>query len=86
MFHPSGNGPAVARLRIVFLGANREPDAALDQVSGLFVRMRMARQHSAIAHSKLGHKRILAVNQGLPFNPRQGRTVSSVTLLLEHAS
>ena len=85
MFHPSGNTPAVADLRLVFLGANREPNAALDQVAGLFVRMGMARQDRALTQAKLGHKRSLAVNQRLAFNPVQRRTVSSIASLLEHA-
>ena len=86
MFHSSGNTPAIARLRFVFLDANREPHAAFDQVTGLLVRMGMARQDSALAHSKLGHQRLLAVDQCLPLNPVQGRTVSTVTLLFEHAA
>ena len=85
MLHPSGNAPAIADLRFVFLGANREPDAALDQVAGLLVGMGMARQDSALAQAKLGHQRLLAVDQGLAFNPVQGRTVSSIASLLEHA-
>ena len=44
----------------------------------------MARQDSARAQAKLGHQRLLAVNQGLPFNPVQGRTVSPFSSLLEH--
>ena len=84
MFHPSRNTPAVACLRVVFLGANQKSNAALDQVACLLMRMGMARQDSSFAQAKLGHQRFLAVNQRLPFNPFQGRTVSSIASLLEH--
>ena len=86
MFHPSGNTPAVADLRLELLDANQKPNAALNQVAGLLVRMGMARQDSALAHSKLSHQRLIAVDQGLAFNPIQRRTVSSIASLLEHAS
>src|ERR1035437_9479605 len=85
VFYPSGNAPAVARLRLVFLGANREPNAALDQVAGLLMRMGMARQDRALAQPKLGHQGFATVNQRLPFNPGQGRTVSFVVSHLEHS-
>ena len=74
---PSGNTPTVADLRLVFLGANQNPNAALDQVAGLLMQMGMARQDSVLAHSKLGHQR-------LPLNPVQGQTVSCIASLLEH--
>ena len=85
MFDPSGNTPAIASLRFAFLGADHEPNAALDQVAGLLVRMGVVRQDSALAHSKLSHQGLLAVDQRLALNPVQGRTVSATTLLLEHA-
>ena len=85
MFDPSRNTPTVARLRLVFLTANREPNAALDQIAGLFVRVGMAREDSALAQPKLGHQRLLAVNQCLALNPVQSWAVANVASLLEHA-
>ena len=85
MFAPSRNAPTVALLRLVLLAAHREPNAAFDQIAGLLVRRGMARQDSALAQAKLGQQRFLAVNQCLPLDPVQGRTVSAATSLLEHA-
>ena len=65
--------------------SHREPNAAFDQIAGLLVRRGMARQDSALAQAKLGQQRFLAVNQCLPLDPVQGRTVSAATSLLEHA-
>ncbi len=60
MLDLSGDTPTVATLRLVFPGANEKPNAALDQVAGLLVRMGMARQDSPFAQPKLGHQRFLA--------------------------
>jgi len=84
MLDLAGDTPTVASLRLALIGANEKPDAALDQVAGLLVRMGMARQDSAFAQPKLGHQRFLTVNQRLPLNPFQDRAVSSIASFLEH--
>jgi len=84
VFDPSGNTPTVARLRLVFVGANRKADSAPDQVAGLLVRMRMSWQDRAFAQQKLRHQGSVAMNQSLPFNPVQGRTVATVASFREH--
>jgi hypothetical protein len=84
VFHSSRNGPAISWLRIVYLGANREPYAALDKVSGLLVLVCMAWQQSAFAQPKLGHEHSLAVNQGLSLDSVQGRKIAIAAKLFEH--
>lgn len=74
MFHSSGDTPAIANLDFECLGADQKPNAALDQLAGLLVRMGMVRQDRAFAETKLGHQRPLAVNQRLQLNTfRAGR-------------
>ena len=85
VFDPSGNAPTVANRRLVFVGANRNPDSAPDQVPCLLVRMRMSWQDRAFAQQKLRHQGSIAMNQSLPFNPVQGRTVVTVASFLEHS-
>ena len=86
MFHATRNTPTVARGRLVFLGADQHPDSARDQVSCLLVRVGMSRQERALAEPKLGHQGLVAVNQGLPLDPVQGRSITGVASLREHAA
>ena len=82
---PPGMHGLFTRLRLVSLGADREPNAPLDQVSGLLVRMRMAWQDSAFAQVKLRHQGFCAVNEGLPFDPLQRWNETFITFMLEHS-
>jgi hypothetical protein len=85
VLHAPGNTPAIAGLRVVTLRADREAKVALDQVSGLFLGMGMARQSCAFAEPKLRQECLLPVNQSLSLNAVQGQLVASGVVLSEHA-
>jgi len=80
----AGDGPAVAGAHFDAATANGQANASADQIAGLFLRMCMRWQRAALAHAKLGHQRMLAVNQSLALDPWQGKLIPASARFSNH--
>ena len=84
MVDPAGNAPAISRVRLVLLIADEQSEVARDEVPGLLVRMRVAREQRALAQAKLGHHCSHAMRQSFPLDSFQCRMVAVLALWFEH--
>jgi hypothetical protein len=71
-----GDAPAVSRSGIESFCSDRQPNAALNQVAGLFIEMGMTGQDTAGFQSEFSKKRLFPVCQGLEFYSRDDLTVT----------
>ncbi len=82
----TGNAPTVARLRFNFIRPDAEANPPFDEISRLFLGMRMQRQNLSPAQPEFGHQGLVPIHERLALDARQSRFVTVITPLLEHAS